>query len=355
MLRIEKRIFFIINMFIIIFCFYNFLYDIHASTKGVVYLTSNKDVIEKDEEIEISLNIEEIKISAFNAYIYFDDSKFEYVSGPENTNVIGNRIICVWYDETGGNMPKDGELANFKFKAREDGNATFNIDGEFYSNVDELIQINFKDFTIQIGKNESLQNVDLNLEKGKLDFETFEESTLEVKNTDLEILAIENILLNPPFDSNITEYSVDVANELTTLNILAIPENENATVEIIGNKELKEGNNFIKVNVMTLNGLSQKTYNIMVHKRNKNEEEKYIEEQQNNQEKLEEIYEAEKISISTPETLENNEIINELKVNSNNLDKKERENSNRLMLVIILFCILFLIVFYIIKNIRSRK
>lgn len=355
MLRIEKRICFIINMLIIIFCFYNFLYASHASAKGIVYLTSNKDVIEKDEEIEISLNIEEVKISAFNAYIYFDDSKFEYVSGPENTNVIGNRIICVWYDETGGNMPKDGVLANFKFKAIEDGNATFNIDGEFYSNVDELIQINFKDFTIQIGKIELLQNVDSNLENTELHSDTSKELTLDVKNTDLEILAVENILLNPPFDSNITEYSVDVANELTTLNILAIPKNENDRVEIIGNEELKEGNNFIKVNVMPLNGSSQKTYKIIVHKRNKNEEEEYIEEQQNNQEKLEDIYEVEKISISTPENIQNNEVINELKVNSNNLDKKENEESNRLILGILLFCILVLIVFYIIKNRKSRK
>lgn len=350
MLKIEKRIFLII-IWLFLFYFYIFLYNSYATdTTGTVYLTSSKAVIEKDEEIEISLNIDDAKISAFNAYIYFNDSKLEYVSGPENTNVIGNRIICLWYDESGGNMPKDGELVNLKFKAREEGIATFNIDGEFYSNVDELMQINFKDFTIQIGKNELLQNGDSNLENGE---PAFEQPILAVENTNLEILAIENILLNPPFESNITEYNVNVANELTKLNILAIPENENATVEIIGNEKLKEGNNLINVNVTAQNGSLKKVYIINAYRRNNQEERIYQEEQQENKKKLEDIYEAEKISIVAPGNFENNQAINELKVDSNNIDKKE--NSNRWMLVILLFGILVCIVFYIIKNRKSRK
>ena len=51
-------------------------------------------------------------------------------------------------------------------------------------------------------------------------------------NNNLEILSIEDSLLEPPFDSNITEYELEVPYESKNLNILAIPENENAKVEI---------------------------------------------------------------------------------------------------------------------------
>lgn len=51
-------------------------------------------------------------------------------------------------------------------------------------------------------------------------------------NNNLEILSVEGNLLEPSFDNNITEYKLEVSYETEKLNILAIPENENAKVEI---------------------------------------------------------------------------------------------------------------------------
>ena len=63
---------------------------------GKVYLEANKNTIEKEETIEITINMENSKTAAYNANIYFDETKLEYISGPENTNIIGNQIIrCV--------------------------------------------------------------------------------------------------------------------------------------------------------------------------------------------------------------------------------------------------------------------
>ena len=146
---LKKKII-IILIFLFACCY--FLNISYATNTGTVYLTSNQDIIEKGEEIEIILNIEDVKTAAFTSYLYYDDSNMEYVSGPDNTNIIGNRIIFVWYDTTGGTGAKDGELAKFKFKAKEDGLATFCIQGEFYNRFGQLIQTEFKEKQVQIRK-----------------------------------------------------------------------------------------------------------------------------------------------------------------------------------------------------------
>ncbi len=350
----------------------------NAINTGTVYLESNKNIFEQGEEIEIKVAIENTKTVSFTTNLYFDNYKLEYISGPENTNVVDNRVIYVWYDITGGSSPKDGELAVFRFRAKENGIATFNLDGEFYDSERQVIQTEFRDVQIQIGKEEievegqenSNQQLDsksdnstlqvLRLDKEGIipDFDkniydyyltvgndindidvlaisenpnakieivgnnnlkeglnniiikvTSEDETqnkvytiqvtktnnIELANTNLEILAIENILLNPPFDANITHYSIEVPNDVTNLNIFAVPQNENAKVEIIGKDNLKEGNNSISVIVTAQNGFSKRVYEINCYKRNQEEQSKYEQEQEENKKKLEEIYEAERV------------------------------------------------------------
>lgn len=119
---------------------------------------------------------------------------------------------------------------------------------------------------------------------------------LALANTNLEILAIEQTTLNPPFEANVTKYQVEVSQEITDLNVLAVPENEKATVEIKGKNNLQEGNNQLMIMVTAANGFTKRNYEVQVYRRNKEEEQKYQEEQKKNQEKLEEAYEIEKTS-----------------------------------------------------------
>ena len=144
----------IINIFILIIlvCSCYICNISYATETGTVYIQSDKEIIEKDDEIEISINLKDAKTAAFNFSLYFDDTKFECMSDFESMNIKENQILYVWYDENGGNLPKEGELAKFKFKAKEDGLATFVIQGEFYSETGQLIQIEFKEKQIQIGK-----------------------------------------------------------------------------------------------------------------------------------------------------------------------------------------------------------
>ena len=411
-------------------------YRTYADTTGNVYLESNKDVIEVNEEVEISVNINNFKTAAFTLYLYFDDSKFEFIKENKedsNINVDNNRIIYVWYDNQGGNSPGRGSTATFKFKAKENGLATFNIDGEFYTEKGQEVKTTFKEKQIQIGKEETilekqareeigqdenasnskLQNLRLstegmlpefqndifdyyltvkndvkdievlatvenndarvevtgneNLQNGlnlikvqvtspdKTSSSTYlikvtKTDNLESANTNLETLAIENHLLYPAFDTTNTNYNVEVGNNTEQINLLAIPEDENATVEINKNDTLKGGNNTIKITVTARNGFTRREYNINVYKRNNEEEAKYQEEQKNNQEKLNQIYEIQRTSNKQEQSKENQE-----KIEKNEQEGKEERNRIVYFMVLIAIVLILASVSILFEKKKSKK
>ncbi len=259
----------------------------YGESRATLTLVSQKQTIKKGEDIEIVINIKNEKTAAFTCYLYFDKDKLDYILGPENTNVIGNQIIHVWYDQLGGIGAKEGELAKFIFKAKEEGTANFNLQGEFYNEVAQLIPITFEEKQIQIEKEqESIIQEQPTIQK-------------ETTNTNLETLALENILLNPPFETNQTNYQAEISNELESIHLLAIPENEQATVQISGNENLIEGNNQITIEVTAPNGITKRKYLVEVYKRNIEEEKNYQEERKLQKQKLEQAYEISQVSTKT--------------------------------------------------------
>ena len=372
----NKRVL-IILIFINVCCYFFHFSD--ASNSATVYLSSNQEVVEKDEEIEITVNIQNRKTAAFDLLLYFDDSKWEYISDLENTNVIDDNCIAfVWYDPNGGNGAKEGEVAKFKFKAKEKGLSTFAIQGEFYSEKAQLIQTEFKEKQVQIGKEDSmlqkqaeergnnLQSSNATLQALRLEREGLtpafaqdvytyyltipndihdidvlaisenpkatveitgntglqeglnqitihvisEDQTqnnnyrihvtktanIELANTNLEILAIENALLDPPFAVSETNYKAEVSQEMENLNLLAVAENEQATIVITGKENLKEGHNLVSVLVTAPNGFTKKKYEIDVYRRNAEEEKVYKQKQEEQKDKLEEAYQIKELS-----------------------------------------------------------
>lgn len=370
-----KRTLFLTIFIITLFFLSTFIYAT-STNKGMVYLSTNKEIIQKEEEIEISLFLENAETVALTAYFTYDESKLEFISGPENINVKQNQIIFVWYDDKGGENPKGGELAKLKFKAKEEGLATIHVSGEFYNKEAKLIKTNTNDIQIQIGKEDrtpeiaeneignNLQTNNAKLKTLRLDKEGLtpdfnkdiieyyltvpsSENNIEIlalsenpnatieitgntnlknglnvikaliisedktqqntytiyvtktndinmANTNLETLAIQDVLLTPPFNSNTTYYQTEIPYETEKLNILAIPENEKANVKIEGKENLKVGDNIIKINITAENGFTKKTFQINVHRRNQEEEIQHEKEENQNKEKLEEAYQIEK-------------------------------------------------------------
>ncbi len=151
------------------------------------------------------------------------------------------------------------------------------------------LQDGLNDITIQVTSKDKSQSKCYRIHVTKT-------ADLELANTNLEILAVENVLLNPPFDTSITSYKIEVSNEMESINVFAVPENEKATVEINGKDKLQEGNNLVTVTVTAPNGFTKKIYKMEVYKRNLEEERAFQVEQEKRKEDLENAYKMQEVS-----------------------------------------------------------
>lgn len=420
----KRKIFYIFLILILSSSFQAFSLAENNEENLILKIENNKKEVYLDETFKIYVDIGDISVSAYTLNLYFDNSKLEYAEGPENTNILNNRIITIWYDEKGGINPKENEqIAEFSFRAIEEGNINFNLSGEFFDkdgnvlNVNEVnIQLKIKgiqeskddnqeekedlttsndsslkilrlseegivpeflpdikdyyfvtnkDFTnlnITAIPNNSDANVRINgndnlneginkitidvTSKDKTAKSTYTINLTKTKNVEdananLETLAIENVLLEPIFDTNILNYKANVSNNIENLNIFAVPENTNGKVEIEGGSNLKEGTNIVNIKVTAPNGFSFRNYQVIIHRRTLEEDEKYQEEQEASAKKLSTILEEQ----------ENDENIKE----ENNKEEAEENKKNDVIKKVIIVIGLMIIVTTEIIIIKKRK
>lgn len=96
--------------------------------------------------------------------------------------------------------------------------------------------------------------------------EDSEENTEIIEGEGLASLSIQNIELSPKFETNVYEYTAKYIGKDTSLQIEADPTNEEYQVEIVGNEDLKEGENLITILVSDSDGNNVATYQITVNK-----------------------------------------------------------------------------------------
>lgn len=104
-----------------------------------------------------------------------------------------------------------------------------------------------------------------------------EENSDDEENQDsgfgLEKLIITGLELNPEFQTNVYEYTIDITSDIETLDILATANEEDAIIEIFGADNLVEGENIITIIITSEDGSEIKTYQITVNKTSNIEEE----------------------------------------------------------------------------------
>lgn len=88
----------------------------------------------------------------------------------------------------------------------------------------------------------------------------------EQEQLKLDTLSIKGIDLNPSFSSDVYEYTANVDNNITKLDIEAICNIENATIEILGNEDLQDGENTVTIMLKSEDGKQNVTYQIIVKK-----------------------------------------------------------------------------------------
>lgn len=84
----------------------------------------------------------------------------------------------------------------------------------------------------------------------------------ELVNANLKSLYVKGFEIYPTFSSKIYKYNLTINEKIYSLEILAEAENENATIEIKGNNQLKEGNNTITITVTAEDGITKREYSI---------------------------------------------------------------------------------------------
>ena len=420
----KRKIFYIFLILILSSSFQAFSLAENNEENLILKIENDKKEVYLDETFKIYIDIGNISVSAYTLNLYFDNSKLEYAEGPENTNILNNRIITIWYDEKGGINPKENEqIAEFTFRAIEEGNINFNLSGEFFDKDGNVLNVNeaniqlkikgieeskednqeekedlttsndsslkilrlseegivpeflpdikdyyfvtSKDFTnlnITAIPNNSDANVRINgndnlneginkitidvTSKDKTSKSTYTINLTKTKNVEdananLETLAIENVLLEPIFDTNILNYKANVSNNIENLNIFAVPENTNGKVEIEGGSNLKEGTNIVNIKVTAPNGFSFRNYQVIIHRRTLEEDEKYQEEQEASAKKLSTI-------------LEEQENIENIKEENNKEEAEENKKNDVIKKVIIVIGLIIIVTTEIIV-IKKRK
>lgn len=409
------------KIYILILLFLMFILKTNiSSAEAMLVISSDKTKVEVGEEINVSIKLKSVKVASFTLEIYWDTTRLEYISGPQNSNNLSNRILYSWISDNGEN--KDNILIDgFKFKAIQDGTANIVATGKFYNSNGELLDINDNNLEIKIGNfneqaellNEIQENVssdNTNLSVLRLNHEGISpdfnkdireyyfiantsidnlevtvipenskstvtvtgnynlilgENTIDIKvesedktktsiykiyvtrtdnidaaNANLETLAIREGTLIPEFYNNMTQYQVEIPNGIENINILAIPQIENATVKILGNDKINVGYNKIQVIVTAENGTTIKKYYINVHRRSETEETEYHIEEELQAKKLSSIMQEDNIE----EKIENN----------NQFEETELNNTNILLIIIVAIILIVLVAFLVYKH-KFRK
>ena len=264
------KVIFKIIIFIFVFMFFiNYIIlfnfnNIYASTKGNVYLSSNKQEVNIGQKIEISINIEGFNTSAYDFELYFDNDKLDFLENTndkDNINVINNKINYIWFDRS-GNDEVTRNIKTFRFKAKKDGSVTFSLNGNFYTNKAQEVDTSFNNLQVDI--------IDINNNKSILQKQAKEEigESNNRSNSKLQNLRLNIEGLVPEFNKDVFDYYLTVNNNINNLEILTMPENKNSKIEIIGNENLKEGLNIIKVQITSEDNSSSTSYIINVTKTN---------------------------------------------------------------------------------------
>ena len=166
---------------------------------------------------------------------------------------------------------------------------------------------------------------------------------IEKANANLETLAIRQGTLIPEFsDVQYTEYRVEIDNSIETIDILAIPQNQNANVTIQKDDVMQIGDNKILINVTAEDGITNKKYEVTVHRRTEEEQKVYEKEQQ------EQIRKAEKLIATV-----NNETKENIEIEEIQEETEQNEERNNVIIIIIACILVVLIVFLIIKKSKN--
>lgn len=158
---------------------------------------------------------------------------------------------------------------------------------------------------------------------------------LKQANANLETLAIREGFLSPEWEENITRYETEVPESTESIDVLAIPQSINAKVSIEKSPTLEYGSNTIDIVVTAEDGITQKKYQLIVYRRNKQEE--ILQKQE------------EQLQIEQLSSIQKQELLNQEAKTQNNIENSKSSSSlfpYLLGIVSIVVILLTIVIYY---------
>lgn len=205
------------------------------------------------ETVTVSVTVSSsVSLGHWDYLVNYDDSKLSYVS------TTADSAQSAYEDATGGG--RTSVTYTWTFKASNAGNASFNVSSISVVSWDPIEELDINGSTsasINVIKPSSGGNGGSTggNNGGHGDYKYSDDNNLSSLN-------IEGFDID--FDSSVTEYSLSVPNDTKKVKIGATANDGNASVSGIGDYDVKEGNNEIKIVVTAENG-DTKTYTINVN------------------------------------------------------------------------------------------
>lgn len=217
----------------------NFVMQAYALDTRIAF--SDPSVIEGNE-VTVVLKISSLdggNLGNANLMLKYDNSYLEFISG--NNAEGGAGAIKISAGEDG----KQEWVYNLRFKALKAGETNIEVSS------DEIYDVNGKSATIS--------------KKGSSKV-TIAAGASTSTNANLSSLSVSEGVLEPEFNSDTTEYTMNVGADINSINISAVAAEANSSVEISGNENLVEGENKVNINVKAADGSTSKSYTITVMK-----------------------------------------------------------------------------------------
>lgn len=234
--------------FLILFSiFILFLTPNIVKAAGANVQISAPDSVYVGDTVTVSVTVSSsVSLGHWDYLINYDDSKLSYIS------TTADSAQSAYEDATGGG--RTSVMYTWTFKATNAGSASFNVSSISVVSWDPIEEMDVNgstSITINVIKPSSGGN------GGSTPSNNYTYSD----DNNLSSLIIEGFDIN--FDSSVTDYSVTVPNDTKKVKIGATANDGNAYVSGIGDYDVKEGNNEIKIVVTAENG-DTKTYKVNV-------------------------------------------------------------------------------------------
>ena len=230
-----------------------FLISIQVFAVEQISIEASKNIVEQGETFQVIIDTNDVEIAAFTVWIYFETDKLECIENVENANVVDGKMIYSYFSETGKNE-KFKSPFEIDFKAKTIGKTTMSVIAEFYNENGEKIDT---------------RNVELYIDIEEP--ETENKNKDKASNANLDVLRVNVEGITPQFEAEVYEYYLVTEENIKDLDVMAIPENEAATVKISGNTKLEQGVNKIEIEVTSQDKTKTQKYVINLTE-TKNEE-----------------------------------------------------------------------------------